>query len=85
VKETTVDDAAKYVLRQSIASALDYPSVYMGGPSQASVRKAIRIVEHLLAHYNITPKIGEATDDAMLVRTWRLAPWDSLENADKRD
>lgn len=74
-----MDDAAKYVLRQAIASALDYPSVYMGGPSHQSVRKAIKIVELLTREYDIAPKVGEMTDDAMLVRTWRHSAWDSLD------
>ena len=67
-----MDDAAKYVLRQAIASSLDYPSVYMGGPSQQSVRKAIKIVELLMREYDIVPKVGAMTDDAMLVRTWTV-------------
>lgn len=31
----------------AIASILDNPSVYMGGPSQGSLRKADRILEYL--------------------------------------
>ena len=31
----------------SIAHILDHPSVYMGGPSQQSLRKAQRIVAYL--------------------------------------
>ncbi len=72
-------DAAEYVLRQAIASQLDYPSVHMGGPSQQSVRKAIKIVELLMREYDMTPKVGGMTDDAMLVRTWRHSAWDSLD------
>lgn len=74
-----MDDADKYILRQQIASALDFPSVYMGGPSQRSLRRAIKIVDRLTREYEITPKDGEAKDSAELVRTWRKSPWDSLE------
>lgn len=31
-----------------IASMLDHPSVYMGGPSQNSLRKAKKIVDYLI-------------------------------------
>lgn len=72
-----MDDADRYVLRQRIAVLLDYPSAFMGGPSQGSVRRAIRIV-NALAEYDVTP--GErAAADAAQVRTWRKSPWDSLE------
>lgn len=79
-----MDDAEKYLLRQSIASALDHPSVYMGGPSPQSVRKAIRIVNMLLSEYTVTPD-PKLIGDAEQVRAWRTSPWDSLQNADKRD
>ena len=42
-----LDDADKYVLRQRIASRLDHPSVYMGGPSPTSLRKAGHILDAL--------------------------------------
>lgn len=35
------------VLRRIIASVFDHPSVYMGGPSQGSLRKADKIIEVL--------------------------------------
>ena len=35
------------VIQRNIASMLDHPSVYMGGPSQGSMRRAKRIVEYL--------------------------------------
>jgi len=70
-KERLMDDAAKYLLRQRIASILDHPSVYMGGPSQQSLRKAIRIIEAL-----DEPPTPEEIDQ---VKTWRRSPWDSLE------
>lgn len=73
-----MDDAEKYLLRQQIASALDYPSVYMGGPSQGSVRRAVKIVEHLLDEWNIEPK-ETVKADAEHVRSWRKSAWDSNE------
>jgi hypothetical protein len=71
-----MDDAEKYIMRQQIASILDHPSVYMGGPSANSVRKAIGIVEMLLHEYEITPK-DIIKPDAEQVRQWRVSPWDS--------
>ena len=66
-----MDDAAKYLLRQRIALILDFPNVYMGGPSQQSVRKAIKIVEAL----SDPPKPEEIEQ----VKSWRKSAWDSLE------
>lgn len=71
-----MDDAEKYVLRQAIASAIDYPSVYMGGPSRGAVQKAIRIVKAMSSEYDIKPRSDDA---AARVRAWRTSPWDSLE------
>jgi len=34
-------------LRLALAPAIDYPSVYMGGPSHNSMRKAERILDML--------------------------------------
>lgn len=36
------------VVRPAIASILDNPSVYMGGPSHGSLRKADAIIEYLV-------------------------------------
>jgi len=66
-----VDDAAKYILRQRIASIIDHPSVYMGGPSRQSLLKAIKIIEALAQ----TPTPEEIEQ----VKSWRKSPWDSLE------
>lgn len=74
-----MDDAEKYLLRQAIAAAIDHPSVYMGGPSPNSVRKAIKIVEMLTDEYDIKPKPERLAADAERVRSWRTSPWDSLE------
>jgi hypothetical protein len=71
-----MDDAEKYILRQQIASILDHPSVYMGGPSPNSVRRAVGIVELLLREYTIEPT-EIIKPDAERVRTWRVSPWDS--------
>lgn len=73
-----MDDADKYILRQLIASSLDHPSVYMGGPSPNSVSRAIRIVTAIMADYDVSPR-ESAASDAERVRTWRTSPWDSRE------
>lgn len=73
-----MDDAEKYILRQQIAAILDHPSVYMGGPSGNSVRRAISIVEHLLREYDVTPR-DIIKSDAERVREWRKSPWTSLD------
>lgn len=72
-----MDDADLYVLRQTIASLLDYPSVYMGGPSWSSVQKAIRVVRTLSEEYDIKPN-GDSISSAERVRTWRTRRWDDL-------
>ena len=65
-----MDSADKYLLAQHIAGILDHPSVYMGGPSDNSVRRAIRIVDMLVANYSVVP--GERQrKDAARVREWR--------------
>lgn len=38
----------KLLVTRIIAADLDYPSVYMGGPSHNSLRKAERIVKYLI-------------------------------------
>lgn len=73
-----MDDADKYIMRQVIASLIDHPSVYMGGPSQTAVRKAVRIVSAFLDSYDITPR-ERAAKNAANVRTWRKSPWDSFD------
>lgn len=65
------DDAVKYLVRQRIASIIDHPSVYMGGPSRQSVLKAIKIVQALAQAP--TPK------EIAQVKLWRVSPWDSLD------
>lgn len=35
------------IAQRRIASILDHPSVYMGGPSHGSMRRAAKIVEYL--------------------------------------
>lgn len=73
-----MDDADKYLLRQTIASMIDHPSVYMGGPSRSSTQKAIKIVEEILNGYSIAP-FKDRKLQAKQVKTWRKSPWDSLE------
>ena len=74
-----IDDATKYLLRQRIASMLDYPSVYMGGPSAGSVMKAIRIIENVMDEFEVTSKAERLAADVDMVRSWRKSAWDSLE------
>ena len=35
------------IVQRKIASLLDHPSVYMGGPSQGNLKRAGRIVQYL--------------------------------------
>lgn len=66
-----MDDARKYILRQRIASILDHPSVYMGGPSRGSLQKAIKIIEALADEITYA--------EVEQVKSWRKSPWNSLE------
>lgn len=38
----------KHILRLRVGSILDHPSVYMGGPSLNSLKKADRIINYLI-------------------------------------
>lgn len=73
-----MDNAEKYLLRQTIASILDRPNVYMGGPSPQSVRKAIRIIEALERDFEVSAR-ESLSDYTKQVKAWRTSPWDSLE------
>jgi hypothetical protein len=42
------------ILKREIASMLDHPSVFMGGPSQQNQRKADRIIQHLEREYGFS-------------------------------
>ena len=42
-------------VRRTIASMLDYPSVYMGGPSQNNLRRAGRIMDELERQGRLVP------------------------------
>lgn len=42
-----VGEITPKIMRRVIASILDSPSVYMGGPSHQNLRKADRIIEYL--------------------------------------
>lgn len=64
-----MDYADKYLMQCSIASTLDRPSVYMGGPSAMSMRKAKYIVDMIVNSYDVTPNQRMVTE-AVLVRTW---------------
>lgn len=74
-----LDDADKYVLRQRIASLLDHPSVYMGGPSRRSILKAIDIIRMIEDDYGLMTGVAKDKAASDRVRTWRKSPWDSLE------
>jgi hypothetical protein len=78
LKSLQMDDAAKYLLRQCIAGKLDYPSVYMGGPSLGSALRAIAIIEAISVDFEITPRAA-LQPNIEQVKTWRTSPWDSLE------
>lgn len=70
-----MDDAQRYAVRQHIAAMIDYPSVYMGGPSTGAVRTAVRIIKMLEAE-GVLVSSARIESDAVQVRTWRTAPWD---------
>lgn len=73
-------DHEKYLLRQSIASMIDFPSVYMGGPSVGSTKKAIKIIQLLEEEWGLTAVPAERIKQEInLVASWRKSPWDSLE------
>lgn len=74
----TDEDAMKYSMRQTIASLIDHPSVYMGGPSTGSIRKAIQIINALEDGIEFKPK-EEMHKDIELIKSWRTSAWDSLE------
>lgn len=70
----------KFILRQDIASMLDHPSVYMGGPSWGSKQKAIKIINHLEKNYNID-SIEDDSKCIELVKSWRNnVSWDELDD-----
>ena len=75
-----MNDAARYLLRQMIAECLDHPNVYMGRPSNGSIRKAIDIIRMLEREWQIEVDPTEAVAaDIERVQSWRKAAWDSLE------
>lgn len=42
-----MDDTERALVQRTIASIIDHPSVYMGGPSPNAMRKAERIIASL--------------------------------------
>jgi len=52
---TKLSDTERLLVQRSIASAIDHPSIYMGGPSKGAMQKAIAIVEHLEAAGRLVP------------------------------
>lgn len=69
-------DHDRFALRLVIAGLLDFPSVYMGGPSHASMSKAIGIIRMLEDSYHIEPTGAEMIELAESISTWRKSPWD---------
>ncbi|MGG5810985.1 hypothetical protein [Falsiroseomonas sp. CW058] len=68
-----------------IASVLDHPSVYMGGPSPHSRRNARRIIEALEAEGWALTKMGEAmgaTSDTVEIVRQRLADGRTIADID---
>ena len=57
-----MDGDERLIVQRRIASILDHPSVYMGGPSQASMRKADEIIMSLENSHRLhATKCGHAT------------------------
>lgn len=77
-----MDSADKYLLAQHIAGILDRPSVYMGGPSQNNVRRAVHIVDMICENYSISPGERQA-NDAAHVRLWRNDDGTRKESGDR--
>lgn len=76
-----MSDEDKYILSRRIASILDHPSVYMGGPSPGNIRKGIKIVEHMLDLYDLRIKdLKHAEADREIVKSWRKLPWTDPRN-----
>lgn len=68
-KVSDLDYADLYALESKIAAFLDGNSVYMGGPSQGSRRRAKELMRRLFTEYDVIPK-GYALEVAARVRTW---------------
>ena len=57
-----MDGEERLQVQRRIASILDYPSVYMGGPSLNAMRKADRIIMYLECSHRLhATKCGHAT------------------------
>lgn len=50
------------ILKREIASLLDLPSIYMGGPSQGNLRRAAQIIEHIEMYYGISASSAHLND-----------------------
>ena len=48
-------DHDRILIQRGIAAAIDHPSIYMGGPSKGSMRKALAIIEGLEAAGRLVP------------------------------
>lgn len=48
-----MDARERLLVQRKIASQIDYPSVYMGGPSPSAMKKADRIIEGLERAFRI--------------------------------
>lgn len=52
-----MDASERLLVQRQIASQIDYPSVYMGGPSHGAMKKAERIVASLEAAHRLRATI----------------------------
>ena len=48
-------DAERELVQRVIAACIDHPSVYMGGPSRDSMRKADKIIAYLVRSKRLVP------------------------------
>ncbi len=57
-----MDGEERLIVQRGIACILDYPSVYMGGPSHNALSKADKIIAHLENSHRLhATKCGHAT------------------------
>lgn len=69
MRKSEVNAARKDPRCYLVATLLDYPSVYMGGPSDANLRRALRIISalseegHLAKGYDRSDDTAARSDD----------------------
>jgi len=64
-----IDYAALWLLETVIACGIDHPSVYMGGPSANSRKKAKLIVGSIIEDFDLSPT-EEGQNRIATVKTW---------------